>query len=258
MDVRNKVEKMSLFKITFKLNMKNIKIVSIKFYPNADKDKLIIYEENKNKSGIYCWNNLITGKIYIGSAKSLRGRFTIYYSLGSINRKLAKGSSAIYSAILKYGYFNFSLYILEYCDIASLIEREQYYIDTLKPEYNILKTAGSRLGTKHTETTKDLIRTASLKHRHSAEDKLKMKELAMLRKGNNTSFYGKNHTPESILKISFKKCVLVQVLDTELNTSKVFRGYKEVASYLNIGLSTLRRYKKFNKLIKNKYLVSTL
>jgi len=38
------------------------------------------------------------------------------------------GSSAIYSALLKYGYSNFSLDILEYCEIDALIEREQYYI----------------------------------------------------------------------------------------------------------------------------------
>mgnify|MGYP000087139502 CR=1 FL=1 len=32
-----------------------------------------------------------------------------------------------------------------------LIEREQYYIDTLKPEYNILLLANSSLGYKHSE-----------------------------------------------------------------------------------------------------------
>jgi hypothetical protein len=32
--------------------------------------------------------------------------------------------------------------ILEYCDSSNVIEREQYYIDLLNPEYNILKTAG--------------------------------------------------------------------------------------------------------------------
>jgi len=38
---------------------------------------------------------------------------------------------------------NFKLEILEYCEADRLIilEREQYYIDLLKPEYNILKIA---------------------------------------------------------------------------------------------------------------------
>jgi hypothetical protein len=34
-----------------------------------------------------------------------------------------------------------------------LIVREQYYIDNINPEYNILKIAGSRLGSKHSVET---------------------------------------------------------------------------------------------------------
>jgi group I intron endonuclease len=41
------------------------------------------------------------------------------------------------------------LEILQYCDQSDVISREQYYLDLLKPEYNILKTAGSPLGFKH-------------------------------------------------------------------------------------------------------------
>jgi len=40
--------------------------------------------------------------------------------------------------------------ILEYCDKEMVIIREQYYIDLLQPEYNILQLAGSSLGYKHT------------------------------------------------------------------------------------------------------------
>ena len=52
----------------------------------------------------------------------------------------------INKALLKYGFSNFKLEILEYCDLDNVIEREQYYINLLKPEYNILDTAGSSLG----------------------------------------------------------------------------------------------------------------
>jgi group I intron endonuclease len=60
---------------------------------------------------------------------------------------------AIYKAILKYGYANFKLEILEYCDTNTVLLREQYYIDLLKPEYNILSRAGSSFGYKHTSDT---------------------------------------------------------------------------------------------------------
>jgi len=47
--------------------------------------------------------------------------------------KLSTIISIIYSALLKHGYVNFSLDILEYCEINVLIEREQYYLNLLKP-----------------------------------------------------------------------------------------------------------------------------
>ena len=46
-------------------------------------------------------------------------------------------------ALLKYGYSNFSLTILEFCDINVLLTREKHYLDKYSPEYNILKTPGS-------------------------------------------------------------------------------------------------------------------
>jgi hypothetical protein len=36
-----------------KNNNYNVNIIPIVSYSNADKDKFIIYEENRNKSGIY-------------------------------------------------------------------------------------------------------------------------------------------------------------------------------------------------------------
>lgn len=82
----------------------------------------------------------------------------------------------IYKAILKYGHSNFSLDILEYCDPKFLIKKE-YYIDFLKPEYNILKIAGSSLGFKHSLNTRALMNINNT--------------------GINQPFYGKRHTYES-------------------------------------------------------------
>jgi len=81
-------------------NMKeNNIIVPIVSYSNAGKDKHIIYKDNKNKSGIYRWNNLVTGKSYVGSAKSLNNRFSIYYSNKCLKYRLNQGSSIIISAL---------------------------------------------------------------------------------------------------------------------------------------------------------------
>ena len=75
-------------------------------------------------------------------------RLNQYYNINY----LAKYSRMnINKALLKYGYSSFSLYILEYCDPNQVLKREQYYFDLLKPEYNILKKAGSSLGFKHSK-----------------------------------------------------------------------------------------------------------
>jgi hypothetical protein len=58
--------------------------------------------------------------------------------------------SRIKNALLHFGYSSFSVTILELIDITNLskdeakkliIEREQYYIDCILPEYNIFKNS---------------------------------------------------------------------------------------------------------------------
>lgn len=52
----------------------------------------------------------------------------------------------------KHGKENFKFEILEkFSNSENLISREQFYIDTLKPRYNISLVAGSPLGVKHSE-----------------------------------------------------------------------------------------------------------
>lgn len=63
-------------------------------------------------------------------------------------------NSIIYNSLLKNGYSNFTLEILEFCTAENCIKKEQYYIDLLKPEYNLLPTAGSWLGYKHLEESR--------------------------------------------------------------------------------------------------------
>ena len=100
-------------------------------YANADTQKESILNDNKSKAGVYCWTHLESGKKYVGSSIDLYRRFMQYYNIKYITR--AAKSSLICRALLKYGYSSFRLEILEYCDPSSIIEREQYYIDLLKP-----------------------------------------------------------------------------------------------------------------------------
>jgi len=112
-------------------------------YKNIEKEKLRIYKENKGKSGIYQFTNKINGKIYIGSSSDLGRRFLEYFRPSVLSRGMV-----IYKAIIKYGIYNFDYDIIKYTELDNIETVEQFYIDTLKPEYNLSPTAGSNLGYK--------------------------------------------------------------------------------------------------------------
>ena len=95
-------------------------------------NKLDILKDNMDKPGIY-----IIYKFYIGRSTNLRNRFMNYYNINYLNREVTNGNSRICNALLTYGYINFSLEVLEYCDINSIAEREQYNIYLFQLEYNI-------------------------------------------------------------------------------------------------------------------------
>jgi group I intron endonuclease len=78
------------------------------------------------------------------------------------------------------------------------------------------------------------------------------------RRGKDCSFYGKKHSAETIAKISSKKSLPVKITDIETGLEKTFNGNSQAAKYLNIGESTLRRYKKNGKLYSGKYLISKI
>ena len=109
-------------------------LIPIKTYSNGEADKDQILKENQNKSGIYMWRNLINNKKYIGSSENMHRRFREYFN---INYLLKNNSMYICNALIKHGYCNFSLTILEYCSPEKCLIREKHYWDIFNPEYNI-------------------------------------------------------------------------------------------------------------------------
>jgi hypothetical protein len=197
----------------------------------SEKDKDLVIKENKDKSGVYRWVNTINGNSYVGSAVNLSKRFSTYYSQKSLKERLSRSNSHILNAIAKHGYSNFKLEILGYCDPTETIKREQYWLDLLNPEYNILTTAGSSFGKLLSEETKMKIRN-SLKGRSLLEEtKQKMSEV-----------------------IGFK----VEVLDKETNETTIYHSNYKAAKALNCSEATVRYYIKNKKIYKGKYLFKNL
>lgn len=81
-------------------------------------------------TGIYIITNLINGKRYIGQSVNIKRRFWDHRCIShETNRHLKH-------ALVKYGKENFKYEVLEECKASELDEREIYYINLLKPEYN--------------------------------------------------------------------------------------------------------------------------
>jgi len=78
-------------------------------------------------SGIYCFENKINNKRYIGSSKDIVERYKRHLRMIVKNVHV---NSHFQSAINKYGFNNFSFIVLEQCSENDLLTREQYYIDS--------------------------------------------------------------------------------------------------------------------------------
>lgn len=118
------------------------------------------------KSGIYQIKNLVNGNIYIGSAVHIQKRWIVHKSQ---LRKKKHDNPHLQAACNKYGIENFELQIMAKCPVEYLLKMEQWFLDSLNPEYNILKIAGSPLGTRHTTETKEKIRRAHAGRKKSKE-----------------------------------------------------------------------------------------
>lgn len=86
------------------------------------------------RCGIYMIINILNGNRYIGSSKDIQQRLQTHRSNLRHNHH---HNEHLQNAWNKYGEKNFDYSILEFCEENIRISREQYYVDTLKPEYNI-------------------------------------------------------------------------------------------------------------------------
>ena len=91
------------------------------------------------KIGIYRIRNLINNKVYIGSTKNMKLRWAKHKALLRHNKHQ---NTHLQSAWNKYGEDAFVFEVIEECKTEDLISREQFFIDSLNPDYNQTAIAG--------------------------------------------------------------------------------------------------------------------
>ena len=133
------------------------------------------------ESGIYKILNIITGDFYVGSTVNLRKRWNEH------RRKLIKNlreNPYLQNAWNKYSELAFEFSVIELCEKEILLEREQYYMDLLKPTYNICLRAGNCLGVRHSDEARANMSSAHVGHIATEETRAKMSKV---RKGTHQS-----------------------------------------------------------------------
>lgn len=132
-------------------------------------------------SGIYIIINNVNKNSYVGSSINISKRW------GDHRFKLNRGihsNKYLQNSWAKYGKDNFIFLLIEPCGKENLIKREQYYIDTLNPVYNVKKIANSSLGVKCSDETKAKLSLASRGRIVSVETRMK---LSLANKGKKLS-----------------------------------------------------------------------
>lgn len=222
------------------------------YMPNLNRN--LIGVQNRKRTVIYQWMNLINGKIYVGSAWNGSIRLLSYWTPSVLNRNLP-----IYNNLKKYGHHNFILIILE--DLGStgsvtknyMLNREQFYLNILFSKYpkcglNNSPTAGSTLGFKHTDKFK-LNRSGKLNPMHGKNFSTEFIKMQVRNKaGINNPQYGVKKSTSTIAKLT----KLIYVYDYETKNLLGMYSTVQCSKYFKMGKDTLTKYLKNGLPYKNK------
>lgn len=112
-------------------------------------------------------------RFYIGSSVDVKDRWRCHLKELKKNKHHAPKLQRHFN---KYQEEDLVFIIIEPCFPEFLTIREQYYIDTLKPYFNSLLTAGSCLGVKRSKETCERISNSKKGHKMSDEFRKKRSE----------------------------------------------------------------------------------
>lgn len=219
-----------------------------------------VSNEDMKKQGIYKITNTINNHFYIGSVRrtgTFRNRFVCHQR--QFERWLDTRKNAcliLFQAFEKYQIENFKIEILEIMvGDKNILEREEYYINTLKPEYNICQTpTKSGIPNKNRKLTsewKEHIRAKSKLYKHDSKT---LQKVTKNNKDNACKITLKNETEI----LHFNSWVSVRnffgtpkstYIQTAFKKNKKYKGYtiiKETSQKKKIKVFFESEFKIFN------------
>ena len=244
------------------LEEKNLKPVYLYENLHLDETRKTILKNTKSLAGVYLIFNKLTGDYYVGSASTNR-----FYSRFSNHLLYFRGSKILKYAVNKYNLSKFAFVILElFPEVVNkinnkdLLDREDLYLKSLLPNYNILTEAGSSFGYKHTELNRIKMESNySLERRErignlnknkklSSEIIEKMREKALGRE--KIFFSGK-----ALLNMK-KKSKSIILYNLNRTVFGEYTSIVEAAKSINCSEKTIRRALKTDKkILKRRFIV---
>ena len=208
----------------------------------------------KNKPAVYIFmkTSYLGSKeaYYVGSTAQLVSRINRHRSC--VNNKRIE-SPIFYNSVIKYGWTNFKFGVLEYINLSNIIsskekkdiilQKEQYYLDNIKPSLNVGNKAESALGViRNTNFGLNLS-----KSRRGKTYKPNIKNPS-IKVNNKPKFI----TDETRLRKSLRSSgISVEVLDKGDNLVYTFPTIKSAAKYLGVTSTTISNIYKTGKSYDN-------
>lgn len=117
----------------------------------------------ENNCGVYKITNTETGATYVGSSRNIKHRWSNHKCLSTW---LASPTKKLYQDMQELGTDKFEFELVEECKEEDLIDKEQKWIDELKPAYNTNAAKAGEVGSKY---------VVAWEQKHKAEYDAKMK-----------------------------------------------------------------------------------
>lgn len=200
------------------------------------------------KTGVYTITNLITNKIYVGSAtKDFKIRWRIHLSNLRLNRHHSK---YLQSSFNKHGESNFRFEILEECLPEFCLSTEQYWMNLLNVYnrnygYNATPVAGSKLGFRFSNESKlKMSNSAKGKHYHAIGRIVKQETKDKL-----TLIVKKWHQDNKSAFLKNRESLYTPILKICISTNKIteYKSLIEAAQLNNLSKQNIRYKCSVNK-----------